>query len=298
MKIGLIDVDSHNFPNLALMKISAYHKSMGDNVEWWNGFLHYDKVYKSKVFDDTYTEDELTVINATEVIKGGTGYDLKSVLPFEVENQYPDYSLYPQFKEAYGYLTRGCPRNCGFCIVSKKEGKTSKKVADLKDFWHNQKTIKLLDPNLLACKDYKKLLLQLINSNAKIDFTQGLDIRRINDTNISLIQQIKIQNIHFAWDNINDENTYKKLIWFAKNTNLTHRNRTVYILTNYNSTHQQDLERINKVWELGYSPFVMIYNKPTAPKITVRLQRWANDPHIFKSKIEFSKYNRNKGDKL
>ena len=94
MNIGLIDVDSHNFPNLCLMKISAYHKSKGDNVEWWNGLKHYDRVYKSKVFDATYTPDIEYCINADEVISGGTGYDLKNVLPDEIEHQFPDYGLY------------------------------------------------------------------------------------------------------------------------------------------------------------------------------------------------------------
>lgn len=94
MNIGLIDVDSHNFPNLALMKLSAYHKAKGDNVEWWNGLKHYDLVYQSKVFDDTYSQDIEYCINADEIIKGGTGYDLKNVLPDQVEHIYPDYTLY------------------------------------------------------------------------------------------------------------------------------------------------------------------------------------------------------------
>lgn len=94
MEIGLIDVDSHNFPNLALMKISAYHKAKGDRVEWWNGLKHYDVVYKSKVFDETYSQDVDYVINADKVIKGGTGYDLQNKLPYEIEHQYPDYDLY------------------------------------------------------------------------------------------------------------------------------------------------------------------------------------------------------------
>lgn len=94
MNIGLIDVDSHNFPNLALMKLSSYHKSKGDQVEWWNGLKHYDRVYQSKVFDNTYSKDFEWVVNADEIIKGGTGYDLKNVLPEDIEHIYPDYTLY------------------------------------------------------------------------------------------------------------------------------------------------------------------------------------------------------------
>ena len=119
MKVGLIDVDGHNFPNLALMKLSAWHKSQGDNVEWWIGnLIHYDIVYKSKVFDDTYSRDTYDVYNADSVICGGTGYDLKNKLPEEIEHIYPDYGLYGITDTAYGYLTRGCPRGCSFNKIS------------------------------------------------------------------------------------------------------------------------------------------------------------------------------------
>ena len=125
MKIGLIDVDGHNFPNLALMKLSAWHKAQGDEVEWWFGWHQYDRVYMAKVFSDEYTQDQFEPVNAAEIVKGGTGYGLDNELPGEVEHMYPDYSLYPSLTEdtAYGFLTRGCPNNCGFCIVCEKEGR-------------------------------------------------------------------------------------------------------------------------------------------------------------------------------
>lgn len=207
MKIGLIDVDGHNFPNLALMKISAYHKSLGDTVDWCVPLDHYDRVYQSKVFDDTYSPDIDWVPDADEIIKGGTGYSLETVLPYEIEHIYPDYSLYPELTKdtAYGYLTRGCPRACGFCIVAKKEGRCSVKVADLSEFWQGQKYIKLLDPNLLACKGKFALLDQLVKSKAYVDFTQGLDIRLMDEMTAKYINAIKIKQIHFAWDNPNDD---------------------------------------------------------------------------------------------
>lgn len=181
MKIGLIDVDSHNFPNLCLMKLSAYHKAKGHTVEWWNAKGRYDLVYKSRVFTDTYSKDTITVTNAEQVIFGGTGYDTKNRLPPEVEHSYPDYSIYPQFFGiAYGFLSRGCPRNCGFCIVSGKEGRKSVKVADLSEFWKWQPEIKIMDANLLACPDHENLIEQLIRSRAWVDFSQGLDIRLVN----------------------------------------------------------------------------------------------------------------------
>lgn len=137
MKVALIDVDGHNFPNLALMKISAYHKAKGDKVEWHFGFSEYDRVYMSKVF--TFTEEFNMCINAKEIVRGGTGYDLKNKLPSEIEHQYPDYSLYSNANTAYGFLTRGCPRNCPFCIVGEKEGLCSHMVASLDEFWRGQK---------------------------------------------------------------------------------------------------------------------------------------------------------------
>lgn len=143
MKIGLIDVDGHNFPNLALMKLSAWHKEQGDTVEWWWGFGQYDRVYMSKVFDRTYSPDIPEPLNAREIIKGGTGYGLDNRLPDEVEHIYPDYSLYPALTKdtAYGFLTRGCPRGCQFCIVAEKEGRASRKVVDLDEWWRGQKNI-------------------------------------------------------------------------------------------------------------------------------------------------------------
>ena len=136
MRIGLIDVDGHNWPNLCLMKLSAYHKARGDAVEWWTPEGRYDLVYKSRVFTDLYSKDTITVTNADRVLLGGTGYGLSVKLPYGIEHSYPDYSLYPQFPDAaYGFLSRGCPRNCGFCIVSGKEGARSvKKTPTFRSF--------------------------------------------------------------------------------------------------------------------------------------------------------------------
>jgi hypothetical protein len=151
MRIGLIDVDSHNFPNLPLMKLSAYHKKLGDSVEWYEPLLsgHMDRVYMSKVF--TFTSDYQYFIDADEVIKNGTGYfypEGGKALQDEIEHICPDYSLYgDRFPDtAYGFLTRGCPNGCDFCIVGKKEGKCARKVADLSEFWEGQKTLSFWMP--------------------------------------------------------------------------------------------------------------------------------------------------------
>lgn len=282
MKIGLINVDNHNFPNLALMKISAWHKAQGDEVEWFFGFNQYDRVYMSKVF--TFTEDFVQVINAKEIIKGGTGYDLKNVLPVEIENMYPDYSLYGINDTAYGFLTRGCPRQCDFCIVGKKEGCKSYKVANLKEFWNGQREIKLLDPNLLAAKEHLELLDQLIESKSWIDITQGFDIRLTNPKNIEKIKQLKVKMLHFAWDKEKDEKIIiEKLKQFKELTGLNYRKLGVYMITNYDTTFEYDLYRVYKLKELGYDPYVMIYEKWKAPRQIRLLQRWVNNKIIFRS---------------
>jgi hypothetical protein len=292
MKIGLIDVDGHSdFPNLALMKLSAWHKSKGDDTEIFFPMSRYDKVYMSKVF--TFSKDFETVINTDEIVKGGTGYyypDGGDPLPGEIENIYPDYSLYG-VKEAYGFLSRGCPRGCNFCIVGKKEGFKSCKVADLKDFWNGQKEIKLLDPNLLACEDWKGLLQQLIDSKAWIDFTQGLDIRLMTEEKAYMINQLKIKMIHFAWDNY-EFKTYEKLKEFRPLLNFNSRKLRTYVLVNFNTKIEQDLERIYKLKELDYDPYVMIFDKDKLPRghKLKKMQRWVNNKFIWRVCDKFEDY--------
>lgn len=306
MRIGLIDVDSHNFPNLPLMKLSAWHKQQGDTVEWYCHFFHsmgtpFDRVYMSKIFSDEYTSNYQYDVNAKEVIKGGTGYcihvvDGKEVfdktkhfdLPYEVEHRYPDYELYPQYTKntAYGFLTRGCCNHCSFCMVSEKEGRCSHKVADLSEFWRGQKTIKLLDPNLLACKDHMELLQQLVDSRANVEFTQGLDARFINQRNVELLKQIKISMLHFAFDFMGNEKRIMEGLKTAKEgLNIRERNAIVYMLTNYDTTIEQDLYRIRKIQEAGFQPDIRIYRKEALPRphILRDLQRWCNNRFLYHS---------------
>lgn len=280
MKVGLIDVDSHNFPNLALMKISAFHKARDDSVGWWLGLDNYDLVYKSKIFTEDYTHDEPHCIQADQVIYGGTGYNIKLKLPPEIESQYPDYSIYPNINAGYGYLTRGCPRQCPFCIVGNKEGFRSTLVAELNDFWNGQPEIRLLDPNILACPEHERLLVNLAASKATIDFTQGLDIRLITDDNAQLLLQLKAKTFHFAWDNPNEDLIEKFRKWKAL-YGRDCKKQVVYVLTNFNTSHEEDLWRVGILRNLGYSPYIMIYNKPSAPHRTRLLQRWVNNRYFF-----------------
>jgi hypothetical protein len=337
LKIGLIDVDGHNFPNLPLMKLSAWHKQNGNIAEWYDPIRaltegEYDKVYMSKVF--TFTPDYDNQIYAKIIMRGGTGYirneksehyeykilfagqwedasfvgrneiqidyDTYSViyqkdLSTEIEHIYPDYDLYGITDTAYGFLTRGCPKGNlhKYCIVSQKEGYCSHKVADLSEFWNGQKNIVLLDPNITACKDCNSLFQQLIDSKVWIDFSQGLDMQLMTEEKAELLKRMKIKTVHFALDNWNEyESAIPKFKAFKEITGWDKRKMGVFVLTNYDTTHEQDLERIYALRDLGYHPYVMIYEKEkTSPKDTVRkLQRWVNSKIIFEKIHRFEDY--------
>ena len=310
MKIGLIDVDGHNYPNIPLMKLSAWHKARGDTVEWYEPLIHgfpnppLDKVYMSKVF--SFSPDYEYFINAKEVVKGGSGYCIslengKEVfdkskdieLPYEVEHIYPDYSIYGITDTAYGFLTRGCPRGCDFCHVKVKEGLCSRKVADLSEFWNGQKNIVLCDPNILACKDWKSLLQQLVDSKAWIDINQGLDIRLMTEEKAELIKQMKIKELHFAWDRYEDKDIIvPKFKMFKEITQIDIRKLIVFVLCNFDTTIEQDLERIYTLRDLGYWAYVMLYDKEHIPKNSKlrKMARWVNMRSVFATTPKFEDY--------
>lgn len=311
MKIGLIDVDNREklndcFPNIPLMKISAWHKQKGDLVEWYDPLFggHYDKVYMSKVFN--FSPDYEYYINADEVVRGGSGYAIKTVngievynqeenLPYEIEHIYPDYSLYGIKDTAYGFMSRGCPRGCNFCHVKSKEGLKSVKVADLSEFWRGQKNIELCDPNTLACKDWEDILNQLIDSKAKVDFNQGLDIRFMTKEKAEMLNQIKIKAIHFAWDRYEDKEiiTKKLDLWTEIMGGKFNRSKVqCYVLCNFNTTMEQNLERIYWLRSRSISPYVMLYDQSSIPKghELRKLQRWVNNRFIFWSCETFDEY--------
>ena len=306
MKIGLIDVDGHNFPNIPLMKISAWHKKQGDSVEWYNPMLsgHLDKVYVSKVF--SFTPDYEYSIDADVVEYGGSGYcirleDGKEVydkskdieLPSEIEHISPDYSIYGITDTAYGFLSRGCPRGCDFCHVKEKEGLCSTKVADLKEFWNGQKNIVLCDPNILACKEWKELLQQLIDSKSYVDINQGLDIRLMTEEKAEMLKQVKMKLLHFAWDRYQDKDIIlPKFKMFKEITGFSERKLIVYVLCNYDTTIEQDLERIYTLREMGYWAYVMLYDKEHIPRghKLKKMARWVNNRFIFAKCEKFEDY--------
>ncbi len=312
MKVGLIDVDGHNFPNLPLMKISAWHKAGGDRVRWYEPFdgliEKYDVVYMSKVF--SFSDEYELPIYADKIIKGGSGYCIELTggketyrterdkpLPERVEHIFPDYSIYPEYLDtAYGYLTRGCPRNCAFCHTTQKDGSRSVKVADVSEFWNGQKDIVLLDQNILACKDHIDLLDQLISTGARIEFNGGLDIRLINEKNIEKIKRLKLKCIHFAFDRWQDKDIIEpRLRMFAEKTGFNkNRGRVmVYVLCNFDTTLEQDIYRIQLCRELKFSPYPMIYDKEHADPVYRKLQRWCSN-FIFWSVPTFEEYQKGK----
>lgn len=205
MIIGLHDAEKEHFkrktfPNYALMKISAWHKAQGDDVEWWNPLYKYDRVYSSKVFDFTYDDSYLP----EDTIRGGTGYrdiPLNKALPPEIDEMFPDYSIYPECDYAIGYITRGCPNHCRWCVVPGKEGQI-RPYRNWKDIVR-QDTDKLvlMDNNILACEYGIAQLESLIGSGYRIDLNQGMDARLVNEKTADILSRLSwIRFIRFSCD--------------------------------------------------------------------------------------------------
>lgn len=201
MNIALLPVDS-SYPNLALMKISAWHKQQGDRVEWYNPFNHYDKLYMAKVF--SFTADYLQYITNADIIeKGGTGYNIQKKLPAEIDRMQPDYSIYPSIdsKTAYGFLTRGCPNKCKWCCVPAKEGNIAPYM-DIEELAiDGRKNIILMDNNVLASDYGMEQIEKIIRLGLRVDFNQGLDARLVTDDIAKMLAKVKwVKRIRFGCD--------------------------------------------------------------------------------------------------
>jgi len=276
MKIGLFDIDS-KYHNLALMKISAWHKSFGDQTEMYNPLMNktYDRVYVSKIFTKHNKEGGYIPENS---IIGGSGYSLKTVLPYDMEHFLPDYSLY-NLDYSLGFTTRGCIRNCEFCIVRDKEGNI-REHAEVEEFLNpKSNVVVLLDNNFLALPSHIKKLQKYIDKGWKMDFNQGLDIRLINNENAELLGKVKhYKQIHFAWDLMIQEKKVKKGLKILFKAGIKPYRIMVYILCNYDTTLEEDLYRFKELKSLGVDPFVMIYGKGN--KEIRKFARWVNKKWI------------------
>jgi radical SAM superfamily enzyme YgiQ (UPF0313 family) len=293
-RIGLIDVDSHNFPNLALMKISAYHKKKGDTVEWVNYFEKYDTVFMSKIF--TFSPGIYTCIQADEIIKGGTGYDVKSKLPEYIETiTKPDYSIYPQYKFSLQFFSRGCIRKCPFCLVSEKEGKI--KPCTPLELNPQGRYIEVMDNNFFANSEWRNAVKWLMSAKQKVKL-KGVDVRIINEEQAYWLNKLPLKgNIHIAWDNPKDD-ILPRIQEMLKH--IQPRKISCYVLIGFNSTIEEDYERLIKLKELKIMPFVSPYrdfeNKRIPKQYEKDLSRWANIRSHFMS-CDFKDYSPRKGFK-
>ena len=256
MKVGLVAVDGHNnFPNLALMRLSAWHKSCGDQVEWWNGFEHYDRVYQSKVF--TFTPEFDSVINADEIITGGTGYKDYGTLPPEVEAMPPDYSIYPQFKRGIGFLTRGCIRQCPWCLVPHKEGKI-RPAADWEEIRRpDSREIVFLDNNVLASDFGLEQIDRMGGKPTWVDFNQGLDARLIISETAKLLARLHwIRFIRMSCDTNDMLPVVERAAAYLREAGAAPSCFWAYVLVrDVEDAHQ----RVMTLREMGIEPFAQPY---------------------------------------
>lgn len=294
MNIGIVDVDGHNFPNLALMKLSAWHKKQGDKVEWGDMFGSYDKLYMSKVF--TFTDDDHMCYNAQEISKGGTGYkDYSKVLPEDIEHTYPDYDLYG-VDYAMGFVTRGCPNKCPWCVVPHKEGKI-RQHAEVREFWNGQKDLVLLDNNILAHDFGLQQLEETARLGIRIDCNQGLDARIIaKDVEI---QKLLAKNkwskyIRLACDKKSQMEPVR--IAVEKVRHYAQKKVPFFVYVLLTEDREDSTERINFLRSLDrVDPFAQPYrdfeNEVKPPKWQRDMARWANLKPLFRS-TTFEEYNR------
>lgn len=300
MNIQLIDIDS-KIPNFALMKISAYHKEKGDYVS-----LKYienpDMVYISVIFK----KNKKTAVSCAYNYKclypdikidiGGPGYDLYKKLPDEIENHEPDYDLYPGIDYSIGFTTRGCIRNCPFCIVPLKEG-SLKKVSNIKAI-HNPKfdKIKLLDNNILANKaNFVEVANYCIDNNLKLDISQGLDARLLTKESAQLLSKIEpITTFCFAFDSLAYKPHVIRCIELLKDAGIDVRHKVQFYVYCDNSIigeygFNSALKRCKILKEHGTNPYVMLNIDREPTKAMKHLKRWANRKAIFWS-CDFEDY--------
>lgn len=300
MRIGLLAVDS-SYPNLALMKISAYHKLKGDDVEWYDIFSQYDKVYMSKIF--SFTEDyQQYIANTVSIEKGGTGYDMGKELPHEIDRLQPDYSIYPQIdsKIAYGFLTRGCPNRCKWCVVPKKEGNIYPYMDIEEIAVDGRKNINLMDNNVLASDYGLEQIEKTIRLGVRIDFNQGLDARLVTDDIARMLAKVRwMKYIRFGCD------TPKQIAEVERAAALIDKYgyEKEYFLYCILMDFEESFARVNHWKNKGkrFTVHAQPYRDPNNPHQVIPLwqkdmARWADKRQLFRS-IDFKDYVPRKGFK-
>lgn len=288
MLVGLHDSDKTDFPNYALMKISAWHKAKGDQVEWWNPLFTYDRVYSSKVF--TFTPENPYLPENT--IKGGTGYGVYTELPAEIDAMFPDYSIYPKCDYAIGLLTRGCIRKCPWCVVPKKEGQIREYRTWREIKRPDSRDIVFMDNNVLACQHGIEQIEDMGGANVRIDFNQGLDARIITPEIAGLLSKVKwIRSVRMSCDTDAMLNVVLTAIDRLAEKGIKPYRVFVYLLV-------QDIESAERraiaLREAGADVFAQPYrdfvNNTEPDKEQKRFARWVNRKEIFKTVKRFADY--------
>lgn len=306
MKIGLIDVDKQSrhqktFPNLALCKIASYYRQQGDSVEWAHQMEYYDIIYMAKVFN--FTPPDKNIYNAKTIIKGGTGYDIHSTLPDYIDDCQPDLSIYPDIEQgvSYGFLTRGCPNKCPWCVVPIKEGKI-RPYWDIERVANGNKKVILMDNNPLALPEYAmEQLNKIIEMDLRVDFNQALDARLVTDDFAKLLARVKYINrtIRFGCDTPKQIEECARVIDML--ASYGYRGE-IFLYTMLNDDFEESFNRIN-YWmqrerndrpdgihfDCHAQPFRDPINPNKPKQWQLDLARWTNRRELCNS-IEFKDY--------
>lgn len=283
MRVAIYDVDS-KIPNLALMRLSAYHKERGDLVEAYSPLFkdHYDHIYASRLFNFS----DASLLDSERMEIGGTGWDLHKTLPPEVERLTPDYSFY-DYPHSIGFTMRGCRFVCKFCVVPEKEGrpKANNTIADI---WTQRDSdfVVLLDNDFFGNPEWRERIAELRRLDLKVNFNQGLNIRIITDEQAKALSSVQFWNypqtrkqVYFAWDRFQDERWIDAGIERVRAAGVKPWQMAFYVLIGFDSTPEQDLYRVTKLRDLGCDPYVMPYNK--ADMYQKAFARWVNHRAIF-----------------
>lgn len=280
MRVSLIPFDS-KIANVALMKLSMWHKRKNDTTGLY--LDNPDKAYISCIY--TWNGDQcrgLTTMYDCPVEIGGSGVDIGSKLAHEIEHMMPDYELYPDVDYSIGLTSRGCIRNCPFCIVRQKEGYIQEH-ASFEEFVNPEyDKILLLDSNFIVSPKHKEKIEWLIDNGYRTSLQGGLDIRAMDEEDCKLLHELKPKSIsfndtryYFAWDMMEYTNQILPKIEMVKNSEIRNDRCMFYILVGFNTSFEEDLYRVHKLMSYDFKPFIMKYNNKQDSKLNA-LARWLN----------------------